>query len=165
MLILLIAAFGFNLRPQTRVVCQSRETSCRLCFYARVQRKSRRAISTSTCDLDVQLVVSEAILHMSRHDSQLLTISEVVPCHLTLYVKSSSPNFCGRWLLLTITLALNTCYLCYILIRFALPPSISSPNLVLTLLLPLVVFDMPFGIPSLIPRRFSMPKSKSYCRV
>jgi len=55
----------------------------------------------------------------------------------------------------------GTCYLYYILtlhrVSFALPPSISSPNLVSTLLLlPLVVFDMPailallFGIPSLI---------------
>jgi len=55
------------------------------------------------------------------------------------------------------TLALDTCHLYYILIRhrvsFALPPSISSPNLVSTLLLRLVVFDMlalPFGIPSFI---------------
>jgi len=41
------------------------------------------------------------------------------------------------------TLALNTCHLYYILIRhrvsFTLPPSIASPNLVPTLLLPLVV--------------------------
>jgi len=51
---------------------------------------------------------------------------------------------------------MNYC-LYYILIRhrvsFALPPSISSPDLISTLLLPLVVFDMlalPFGIPSLI---------------
>jgi len=66
-----------------------------------------------------------------------------------------------NWLLLSTvhstTLVLNTCHLYYIHIRhrvsFALPPSISSPNLVSTLLLPLVVFDMlalPFGIPFLI---------------
>jgi len=55
------------------------------------------------------------------------------------------------------TLALNTWHIYYILIRhrvsFALPPSISFPNLVSTLLLPLVVFDtlaLLFGFPSLI---------------
>jgi len=55
------------------------------------------------------------------------------------------------------TLALNTRHLYYILIRhrvsFTLPPSISSPNLVSTLFLPLMVFDilaLLFGIPSLI---------------
>jgi len=55
------------------------------------------------------------------------------------------------------TLALNTCHLYYILIchcfSFAVPLSTSSANLASTLLLPLVVFDMPsllFGIPSLI---------------
>jgi len=54
-------------------------------------------------------------------------------------------------------LALNTCHLYYILtlysVSFALPHKTSSPNLVSTLLLPLVVFDMlalPFGIPSFI---------------
>jgi len=67
-----------------------------------------------------------------------------------------------NWLLLftvhSTTLAVNICHLYYILIihhriSFALPPSISSPNLISTSLLPLVVFDMlalPFGIPSLI---------------
>jgi len=49
------------------------------------------------------------------------------------------------------TLALNTRHLYYTCHRvsFAQPPSISSPNLVLTLLLPLVVFNMlalTFGI-------------------
>jgi len=66
-----------------------------------------------------------------------------------------------NWVLLSTVhstmLALNTCHLYYILTRhrvsFALPPSISydsSSNLVSTLLLPLVVFDMLallFGIP------------------
>jgi len=65
------------------------------------------------------------------------------------------------WLLLSTvhstTLALNTCHLYCILIyhrvNFVLPPSISSPNIVSTLLLSLEVFDklaLPFGIPSLI---------------
>jgi len=53
-----------------------------------------------------------------------------------------------NWLILSTvqftTLALNTCHLYYILtlhhVSFTLPPSISSPNFVRTLILPLVVF-------------------------
>jgi len=63
-----------------------------------------------------------------------------------------------NWLLLSTVhstaLVLNNCHLYCILtcnrISFALPPSISSPYLVSTLLLPLMVFDMHFGILSLI---------------